>query len=72
MCLLYADPTRSRCKPQSRSVQIEFYDFGKDAPWQQAFARVYSTLRGVSPARCLIANLPFRVAHVGGLRGLRN
>ena len=41
---LYADTTRSRCKPQSRSLQIEFCDFRQRfLPWQRAFARVYST-----------------------------
>lgn len=47
LSLLHADPTRSRCKPRSRSFRLGFTILGRGLPCLRMFARVY--LRGVSP-----------------------
>ena len=67
----YADPTRSRCKPRSRSLQIGFYDHR----WRFALSCLPADACSCLLAwrfAWLIANFAFRVAHVGGLRGLRS
>jgi len=47
---LYADPTRSRCKPQSRSLQIEFCEFRQRfCPGSGRLLVFTLLLRGVSP-----------------------
>lgn len=75
MSLLHADPSRSRCKPQSRSVQMQigFYEF------RQRFALPCSGCLLVFTLLCVAFRLvysnftfTFRVAHIGGLRGLRS
>jgi hypothetical protein len=75
MSLLHADPSRSRCKPQSRSVQMQigFHEF------RQRFALPRSGRLLVFTLLCVAFSLvdgnftfTFRVAQIGGLRGLRS
>lgn len=67
---LYADPTRSRCKPQSRSLQIGFCDF-RQRYCPGSGRLLVCTLLCVA-FRLVNSNFTSRVAHIGGLRGLRS
>lgn len=49
--------------------RLSFTMFGRDSPCLRTFARVYTTCVAF---RLVNSNFTFRVAHVGGLRGVRS